>query len=568
MMSKGKNTKLNTTNKKRDNLAWLMSGLFGILSGMFLVLGYQLEKFDHIDLSDRNSMLVMLAMMIVLAVDTKHVWNNYNARNRGQKFLGLIDLTKYSLDPSEEKTHEDSKSFFATWGVLIILNLPVLLAEFPGFFVYDAQDELNEVLTRSFSTHHPLLHVLLLGGVIAFVHKFSGSWNAGIFTYLFLQMLVITAIFAYVLGYMQKCGIGKKRKIAYTLYYGLFPTIVMFTLCSSKDGLFSALLLLLTVYLIQLLKNTEDFIKDRRKVTAFIITATLMPCFRHNGFYAYLVFVPFVLVYFIKRINKTLTALVILPVIFYLVFSNILGCISSEKTHHQEMLTVPIMQLARVYTYEKDSMTKEEINTLTSYIPEENLSLYTPRVSDMVKVGFNNELYEKDSASFYKLWAENLIKHPMTYVNAWLLTSYGFWYPAADINVYKGNSVFTFTYDESSYFGYEVEQPGERHSLIPVIDRLYRYLSIGSFFNDAPVISLVMLPGFAMLIFLFVFLYRLSVKNIKGVLPFLPMVLTYLTVLLGPTYLPRYVVYLWMCLPLIRISGANEMRKFDKEYYV
>ena len=93
------------------------------------------------------------------------------------------------------------------------------------------------------------------------------------------------------------------------------------------------------------------------------------------------------------------------------------------------MLTVPIMQLARVYTYEKESMTKEDIDTLTSYLPEENLNLYTPRVSDLIKVGFNNELYEKDPGSFLNLWAKYLVKHPMTYLNAWLLTSYGYWYP-------------------------------------------------------------------------------------------------------------------------------------------
>jgi hypothetical protein len=53
-----------------------------------------------------------------------------------------------------------------------------------------------------------------------------------------------------------------------------------------------------------------------------------------------------------------------------------------------------------------------------------------------------------------------------------------------------------------------------------------------------------------LLIYLFVLLYRLRIRDLKGIIPFLPMVLTFLTVLLGPTYLVRYVVYLWLCLPL------------------
>ena len=137
-----------------------------------------------------------------------------------------------------------------------------------------------------------------------------------------------------------------------------------------------------------------------------------------------------------------------------------------------------------------------------------------------------------------------------------MLTSYGYWYPAADINVYKGTTVFTFTYDESSYFGYEVEQPGERHSLIPAIDRLYRYISIGSLHDDYPVLALLLSPGLMLLIYMFTFLYRISQKNFKRVMPFIPIVLTWLTVLLGPTYLPRYVLYLWTGFPLLMSTGS------------
>ena len=225
--------------------------------------------------------------------------------------------------------------------------------------------------------------------------------------------------------------------------------------------------------------------------------------------------------------------------------------LSSEGTHHQEMLTVPIMQMARVYKYDRDSMKEAEIKTLTSYIPEDNLNRYTGRVSDLVKVGFNNKLYEENKGDFIKLWGSLFVKHPMTYVNAWLLTSYGYFYPPANINVYKGVSMFTFTYDKSSYFGYEVEQPGERRSFIPFIDDFYRYLSIGSFHDDAPVLYLLFSPGLVLLIYIFVMLYRIYYGDFKGIVPFLPMLLTFLTVLLGPTYLVRYVVYLWLCLPLL-----------------
>lgn len=552
----------NISKLNRENIsAWLWSGLFGVLSGVFLVFGYQLETADSINLSDQNAMMVMLMLMIIITVDTRYVWRNYDSQRNGGKFLGFLRTSvareKDGGQVPEISAAESRADFLVTWGILILLNLPVLLAEYPGFFVYDAQDELNEVLTRTFSTHHPLLHVLLLGGIIAAVHKATGSWNLGIFSYILIQMLIITAIFAYTIGYLKKRGVGKRTRIGWILFYGLFPTVVMYTLCSSKDGLFSSLLLLLTVLLSQLTDDPGNFFASKTGPVILALTAFLMPCFRHNGFYAYLVFLPFGIWYLWKKadkkeLKKKACCALLIPVICYLIFSKVLAAgFSSEITHHQEMLTVPIMQMARVYKYDRDSMTSKDIELLTSFIPEENLEKYTGRVSDLVKVGFDNEYYEQHKGDFFGLWFRLFKQHPIVYVNAWLLTSYGYYYPPANINVYKGTSMFTFTYEDSSYFGYEVEQPGERSSFLPAIDSLYRYLSIGTFHDDAPVLYLLFSPGMLFLIYLFVMVYRLQLGDYKGIIPFLPMCLTFLTVLLGPTYLVRYVVYLWLCLPLL-----------------
>ncbi len=543
---------------KRDFTAWLVSGFFGILTGAFLVLGYQLETLDRIDFSDRNMLLAMLGLMVIVTIDTRYVWRNYDQAHEGKKLFGLMPLNSAAPKVVSNFKIFLTKEHLQIWGILILINLPVLLAEYPGFFVYDAQEELNEVLTRTFTTHHPLLHVLLLGGTIALVHKLIGSWNAGIFAYIFLQMLVITCIFAYVITFLQKRGIGKRSRLLWIIFYGAFPTIVMYTLCSSKDGLFSAFFLLLTALLVQLTESPAEFVTEKGKVSAFIVAAALMPCFRHNGFYAYLVFVPFLLFYFRKELSKKLAALIIIPVIAYLVISTLLSVAFTDgNTHHQEMLTVPIMQMARVYTFDKDSMTADEISTLLSYIPAENLRMYTPRVSDLVKVGFNNELYEKDKASFWKLWSSLFRKHPMTYVNAWFLTSYGYWYPAATINVYQGTTVFTFTYDKSSYFGYEVELPGSRHSFIPAIDKMYRYISLGDFRNDYPIIYLLFSPGLMAILWLYILSYRIYKKDIKNIIPFIPVILIWLTVLLGPTYLVRYVVILWIAFPILLSTGRT-----------
>ena len=62
---------------KENTLAWLMSGLFGVLAGVFLTFGYQLETYDQINIFDKNAMLVMLALIVIITVDTRYVWRNY-----------------------------------------------------------------------------------------------------------------------------------------------------------------------------------------------------------------------------------------------------------------------------------------------------------------------------------------------------------------------------------------------------------------------------------------------------------------------------------------------------------
>lgn len=212
------------------------------------------------------------------------------------------------------------------------------------------------------------------------------------------------------------------------------------------------------------------------------------------------------------------------------------------------------MQLARVYHYEKDSLSQEDLQCLYRYLPEEALERYTPKVSDMVKVGFDNEAFAGDKAGLVKLWFRLLLKHPSAYLNAWLMTSYGFWYPDTVIDVYRGNQVFTFQYADSSYFGYEVEQPGHRESKLPWLDQLYKKLSLEVFQQKLPVVSMLFSPGFMLWTMLFLLGGFCYAGYYRRVIPYMLLLLCFLTVVIGPTYLVRYVVFLWFAVPLLLLE--------------
>lgn len=611
----------------------ILSCLYGLLLSLALTLGFMLEKDGYVTIGGTFvvrflvtfipvSLLSLLSFLLGETI-AEHAGRGQRKETESHASSSPLSGERIAEGAGRRQRKNESalplSSFLPDWLILVLLILPVFLAEFPGFFVYDAHDELYEVLTRTFTAHHPLLHVLLLGRTIAFFHKFTGSWNAGIAVYIFLQMLVITAVFSLVLQMLRKFYVPRRVRVICLLFLGLFPTVVMYVLCSAKDGLFSAFLLLLTVFLYLLYRDPEHFLQSRKKAAGFVLSALLMMLFRYNGFYSFLVFVPFGII-FLPRTHSSLkrpvpsggpseqrcpvssgdrspqrrpadsgepslqrrpalfrqhssrpsrslrlriTAMLLLPVALFLAVNTGMTKILTgpDTKEYQEMLTVPISQLARAYNYQQDVFSKEDILLLHRYLPEENLNRYEPLCTDLLKVGFNNEAFSEDKSSFVKLWLRIGKKAPAVYVNAWLLTSYGYWYPYASLNVYAGRTVYTFTYDESSYFGYEVEKPGTRTSLIPAIDTFFRTISLTRSFQKIPVIRLFFAPAFWFFVFLWQLFFRGFRRRFCGAVCFLPAFLTWLTVLLGPCSLVRYVIILWFLVPVYFLPFGNTFEK-------
>ena len=142
------------------------------------------------------------------------------------------------------------------------------------------------------------------------------------------------------------------------------------------------------------------------------------------------------------------------------------------------------------------------------------------------------------------------------------MTSYGFWYPDAVVNVYGGNTVFTFTYQDSSYFGYEVEEPGARDSKIPWLDEIYRRMSLEIWKEKVPVLSMLFSMGAMFWLYAFCFAYFVYRRKYHMLLPFFMLFFVWLTVIFGPTYLPRYVLMFWFALPLLAVMVLEEERMY------
>ena len=527
----------------RDFRAWRIAGVFSLLFSAALLFGARLDSVENVDVRDFRLWAALPVLTLLFAVLTRFLWlcldllRERAGRGSSNKITCVLERA-------------DRFALPGTFFFLLLCWLPVFLAVYPGFFVYDAQDEYVQVATRMFSTHHPLVHVLLLGGIICGVHKLTDSYNLGIACYMIFQMILAAGGFTFLMSYLRRKKVSPILRLVSLFYLGLFPTVVMFTLCSAKDALFTLALLLLLISLLEMGTRAEDFYASAGWQILFVLSGAAMMLFRNNGLYAFLVMIPILLFLQRKRWRRFLVLAVCAVAGCLLINGGLKAALHAQSGEYQELLTVPIQQLARTYKYAPEAFSPEDEEILHEVLSEEALRLYTPRLSDPVTYRFDNETFAGDKARYAGLWLRVGMKKPLIYLNAWWMTSYGFWYPDMVINVYGGNTVFTFTYRDNSYFGYEVELPGVRESKIPWLDEVYRKLSLEVWKEKIPVVSWLFSPGAMFWLYAFLFAGLLNNKRYEILYPYLPVFLLWLTVLLGPTYLPRYVLFFWYALPL------------------
>lgn len=557
---------------KVDKVWKIKAYIFSTLLSTALHIGAEYEFYDGVDFAKPSLYFNTICLAIAIAPFVAYLW-------RKPKGFNVIDRDENEKDKasgkiSEPKSFKSSTpfNFFYIWAIIFLFWMPVFFALYPGAFVYDATEEYVEVISRQFTMHHPLLHVLALGGIVHLFEYIGAGANLGIAVYVLLQMLVMSAALSFVVRSLQMWSVTKRYAFITVLFFSIFPLFPIYAVCTAKDGLFTVFLLVAIVSMGNIIRSTDAramSASPMSDIIIFLVSSTLMMMLRNNGLYAYTATALIsAMTLIISQRQKPAafsgtTARILILMALSIVLS--LGGIRILKLatdatdgEHQEMLTVPIQQLARTYTYSPEAFTPDEEALLKAFIPEDYLTTYSPRISDVLKSGFDNRYYESHRALFYKLWLTIGARRPLTYLNAHLGTAYGYIYPDALNNVYKGNTMNTFTYTDSSYFGFETEPPGIRDSMLPALELLIEKFSLDLFQQKCPVLSMLFAPGFVFWVFFFVLVGYVDRKN----LPMMLLVLmTFATVLLGPTTLVRYVLILWYITPLYPIWINEAERK-------
>lgn len=438
--------------------------------------------------------------------------------------------------------------------LLLLMWLPAYLAIFPGAYAYDAPTQWEQFSTGNITTHHPVLHTVMLGLCMKSGAFFFSSYNAGIAIYTIIQMLIMATIFAYTVNFLREYKCPLLVRTVVFLFFGLSPVVHLFVISSTKDTLFTGVLLLYIISVIDICSDTKKFLENRSRLIFFVLTSLGTMLLRKNGFYV--VVVTLVLLVISRwrlagRKNLLIAALIIM-VLYYLVTGPVYRLAGVKEGNVGEMLSVPLQQMARTYVYHYSELDKADCELLEQYVPREDLGKYIPTVADGVKANFREEYYRNNKVAFWKIWMKWGMKFPATYVSSFLINTADYWYPKAIIDGYNVGG------DIISYSRYSVGAPGKRIEMLPQVYSLYKSMAEYRSFSEKPFVFLIFSPGWYLLLTLYLMATAFVKKQNEVMLAYVIVLLLVGTALLGPIAQVRYVLILFYALPLF---GALQFKR-------
>lgn len=514
----------------------IFAGILGILTGFSFVFGWQLQTAGAIFYDKIWMWLLCCVIAFVSTVINYLILSIDRADNRRQNCklsIKLFSIVCFIF-------------LYVCWGIQ-------LLGVYPGFFNYDAPGQWEMYTLNKITAHHPVLHTLMISKCIHASFTVFGTSQPGVFVYNLIQMLVSALAFTQVFRYMYK----KKTPIiiiVFTLLFcGVFPTIVLSVLSVTKDSLFAPLLLSFVVSTIEILEDQEAFFMHWPKMVLWGFTAILMTIMRNNAVY---VAIPFFLI-LILVFRKYWKRYILLLIGMILCYGLYVGPFTSHYTvdgiNEKEYLSVPCQQVMRVYHTVSDLDINQK-ETIESLFEEDALLLYVPKIADVAKGNLRIDLFDENKEEYLKFWIKLGIKYPVEYCDAFLVGNYGFWYPWATL---AQNSDGTEGYWVSKSYN-----PVWNESKIYPIMTYYTALEYNDIICRNTLTMWLFAPATYFWITMVLFTILLYRKRRESIV-FAFVLLIWMTFLLGPVALVRYVSFLYYLLPYELALFMTVIRKND-----
>ena len=335
----------------------------------------------------------------------------------------------------------------------LICWLPYLIAYFPGSIPHDGMTQIAQAMgSYMLINDHPIVSTFY-AGVFVRIGRFIGNDNLGIFLGVLFQTILIAVIFALIVNQVyQYTGSLFLARISLVIL-GIYPTWGMMVQSYIKDTLYVGFFALFFMGYTHLLLFPEAFFSRLLNVILLVIGMAGMCFWRNNGMHILLASVVCICVskLEIKKKLWSICSFAAVIIIYMLVVNIAYPAMGIPETSNSPEINIMLQQTARYMYTHSDEVTKEERQTISKVIDYEYvLENYDPECSDYAKKTYNVNISDSDWDEYKNVWFEMLKKHPETYIEATLNTTYNYYYFGDNRNVlseYQNYTKYEVNYD-------------------------------------------------------------------------------------------------------------------------
>lgn len=460
-------------------------------------------------------------------------------------------LVSYKMKNKQSIIKKKWIIFIISFLVIITCWLPYFLSYYPGILSPDSLSELGTVINNftTISDHHPVLHILFIAIPYNIGKSIFGTVTMGVALSTILQMSIMSLIFSSFIVFLYNRKVNDFILLIVLLFYALMPMHGYYSITMWKDVIFGGLLLLLTMETIKVIEKANSDSINIKSIISFIIVSLLCIFFRNNAIYMYILLAIFTIFMFKKYYKTFIISFLIVFGTYFIVKGPIFDYFNVEKSSSAEYIGMPLQQVGRM-AFKNIEFNKNEKKLIDELIPLETLSTtYNPVTSDGIKFNkeYNVTAFDSNKSDYFKLWLNLVIKHPDIAIEAYTISTLGYWYPGVQYW-----SVSTVIEENNFNLHMYPKIPDYIRAIFPKLES-----------REMPIFNIQWSIGFCFWTLLIFGIVAFKKNKWNALYPYIPIFGIWLTMMIASPVFGefRYVYGAFTCLPLLMLCPFFKLKK-------
>lgn len=321
------------------------------------------------------------------------------------------------------------KVFLYTFLLIVIINGAVLfMCKYPGFLSFDSSLQVKQVMDGAYNNSHPFYHTMILKAFVSIGLMLFGNMNAAIATYMVFQICFMAAAFAFAVMTLNEIGAPKWSIIVLVAFFALMPYHVVYSITLWKDIIFGGMVLFYTLFLFRMVNSVGN---GNLNTIGVIVSGIGYCLLRSNGLIAFVGTTLLFLLVFKFRQRKLAVIMTAVIVTSFVLKHPVLKMLDVPQPDITESLSIPLQQVA-LDVIENDDFTEREYELINQVadverIPETYLPYISDPIKELIRERGNQKVVSDRKSDYIDLYFSRLLKHPLTYVKAWVEQTKGYW---------------------------------------------------------------------------------------------------------------------------------------------